>query len=112
MKLSSLSIVVRQGYDNPFLSMLALSGVLLLVAFIFYGIITVMLSKSTISMWPRVLIGMITGVLAVIILQLSTVGLPLSDPAMLAELAIMALGGGLLPITQNVISRSIIRKEL
>lgn len=103
MKSPSIPLRVRLGYDNPFLSLLALTAGFLLVACILYGIIINLFSKSNVSILTRMFIGILTGLLPVVILQLSTVGLPLSDPAMLSELFVMALGGGLFPVTQHAI---------
>lgn len=107
----SLPPEVRHGYDNPYLSLLALTAGFLFVSYILNGIIQMMLSKITSSIVPKLILGMLTGLLPVVILQLTTFGLPFSDPAMLTQLSILAIGGGLLPITQDVIGRYLMRKK-
>ncbi len=107
----SLPPEVRHGYDNPYMSLLALTAGFLFVSYILNGIIQMMHSKITSSIVPKVILGMLTGLLPVVILQLTTVGLPLSDPAMLTQLSILAIGGGLLPITKDVIGRYFMQKK-
>lgn len=100
LQLPGLPSDVRQGYDNPFLSLLGLVAVFLFGAYILYAVITAMLPKSA-SLFLKMLVGFIAGVLPVVVLQLSTFGLPLSNPAVVTELAIMGLGGAALPLFQR-----------
>lgn len=111
MQISSLPPATRHGYDNPYLSILGITVVFLGTGYLLYGLLTSVLPKTATSILPRIVIGIITGLLPVIILQLTTFGLPLSDPAIQTQLAILALGGLLFPITQNAIIRYLVHKQ-
>lgn len=112
IKLQSVSAVMRDGYDNPFLSHLAILSIYLLVAFVLYGIINALLSKFTSSMAIKVLIGVIAGLFPICFVHLTTFGLPLTDPSMLIDITIMAISGGLLPVVQNLIAKFIKGKSV
>ncbi len=102
LKLDSIPEQQRQGYDNPFLSLLAVTFGFLLVAFIVYEIIITLLSTLSSSMVLKVLAGILAGIFPVVCIQLMTFGISLSDPGMLTEFLAMGIGGGLIPVVKKL----------
>lgn len=102
LNMQSIPLQKRQGYDNPFDSFLALSLGLLLVSLIIYQIINALLPKLFSSITLKIVLGIFSGILPLICLQLITFGISLSDPGMLTEFLVLAACGGLLPIVQKL----------
>lgn len=102
LNLESIPEQQRRGYDNPFLSLLAVTFGFLLVAFIVYEIIITLLSKLSFSIVLKVLAGIFAGILPVVCLQLMTFGISLSDLGMLTEFLAMGIGGGLIPVGKKL----------
>lgn len=104
MKLTSVSLIVRDGYDNPFSSILALTAFFLFLTCILYGILNFLFLKSA-SSTIKVSVGMIAGLAIVCILNLSAFGLPLKDPAMITELLAIMIAGGAFPVVDGMIQK-------
>ena len=101
MKLISISERKRQGYDNTFIDILAMSSGFLLAGCILYGIIIALFSKLSSSMALKMITGAVTGLLPIICLSVLTFGIPISDPAAILELSLMAFAGGVFPFVQK-----------
>lgn len=104
MKMPSIPPEVRQGYENTFVSILAITAGLLLVSLVLYGLlINIILSKTVTSKTFRVIVGILVGPLPLIIIYSSTFGITFSDPATIAQLVTMILGGGAFPIASDLL---------
>lgn len=93
----------RRGYDTPFSSILMLSYGFLFVAGILYAAIQYLFPTLSKNDLFKIMIGAIAALLPVVMLHLSTFGLPLTDPAMLTELLIMVLAGAMIPVVHKLI---------
>lgn len=91
----------RRGYDTPFGSILILCYSLLFVGGILYAAIQYIFPALSKNDLFKIVVGAITGLLPVVMLHLSTFGLPLNDPATLTELLIMVLAGAMIPVVHK-----------
>lgn len=91
----------RRGYDTPFSSILMLCNGFLFVAGILYAAIQYLFPAVSKKYSNKIVIGAIAGLLPVVMIHLSTFGLPLTDPAMLTELLIMVLAGAMIPVVHK-----------
>ncbi|MBI2284940.1 MAG: hypothetical protein HYU71_14590 [Bacteroidetes bacterium] len=107
IKLQSTPQKIREGYDNSFLSLIAVTSGFLLFATVLYRIIVFWALKLSSSMAIKIFVGIIAGISPVCLVQLFSFGLKLSDPGMLTEILIMAMAGGFIPIVQNQIKNMI-----
>lgn len=107
IKLQSISQIIRDGYDNSFLSLLAITSGFLLFTIVLYKFVTFWVLKLSSSMALKIIVGIITGIMPICLVQFLTFGLNLSDPGILTEFLIMAMAGGLIPIVQSQINKII-----
>ena len=107
IKLQSIPQMIRDGYDNSFISLIVITAGFLLFASLLYGIIIFVVLKLSLSMATKIFVGIFAGVSPVLLVQLFTFGLTLSDPGMLTEILIMAMAGGFFPIVQSQIKNII-----
>jgi hypothetical protein len=91
----------RRGYDIPISSILILCYGFLFVTAILYAAIQYLFPAISKNNTFKIMIGAIAGLLPVVIIHLSTFGLPLTDPAMLTELLTMALAGATIPVVHK-----------
>jgi uncharacterized membrane-anchored protein len=101
----------RRGYDTPFSTILILCYSLLFVAGILYAAIQYTFTAVSKKYSYKIVIGTIAGLLPVVILHLSTFGLPLTDPAMLTELLTMTFAGAMIPIVHKKLMGLFLQKR-
>jgi hypothetical protein len=97
LKLKSIPELTRHGYDNPFIDLLAISSGFLFVGIILYWILITLFVTISSSMALKMILGAVTGLLPIICGYLITFGIPISNPAGLLELSVMAVAGGMFP---------------
>jgi hypothetical protein len=107
VNLDSIPKSVRDGYQNPYITFLAFTGIFLFATFVLYYLFLLFVPGSKRSFSLAVMIGLLAGGIPVIVSYMTTWGLSRTSIGEFVTIILLILAGGSIPFIERKFNRKI-----
>lgn len=105
IKIDSIPKIIREGYKNPYSSVLVVYFIFLFPTMVFYSLIQLIKAIKESSVLTKIIIGSFLGFLPITLLNYSAFGLSILGIGEWINILVLSVAGGCLPIIKHLIDK-------